>query len=134
MALLPPPRSRPNPASPRPLRQRLLTLEGAGCDRDGRPELYYTIFVLAGLEALRAEIPRERVSAYLQTFSDGEGLDFVHLGALARCWAAVDRERAPRGILARIERHRAARGGFVDAYGGFVALGAYQDLGVAFPE
>ena len=31
--------------------ERQLTPEGAGCDRDGRPDLYYTIFALAGMQA-----------------------------------------------------------------------------------
>lgn len=39
---------------------------GAGFDRDGRPDLYYTIFALAGLQALSEEIPQERVRTYLR--------------------------------------------------------------------
>src|SRR6187455_47880 len=64
-----------------------------GVDRDGRADLYYTIFALAGLQALDEELPLERVEPWLRTFGDGEGLDFVHLGALARCWSAIGAER-----------------------------------------
>ncbi len=131
---------------------RQLTAEGAGVDRSGRPDLYYTIFALAGLEALPANSalstlnPQPSTVAWLSTFADGAGLDFVHLGALARCWAAVGLEKMPRGladtILARIATHRAADGGYDadpgaphgNAYGCFVALGAYQDLGRELPE
>lgn len=120
--------------------------DGAGRDRDGRPDLYYTIFAAAGLTALQGETPAGRVEKFLRGFDDGPGLDFVHLGALARCWAAIGAERAPVGladaVLARIEQHRTADGGFDadigapfgNAYGCFVALGAYQDFGRELPE
>jgi prenyltransferase beta subunit len=108
--------------------------------------LYYTIFVIAALEALQAEWPRDRVEAYLRGHGEGEGLDFVHLGALARCWAAVGLDRAPSGfavqLLSRLEEYRTPDGGydselgapFGNAYGCFVALGAYQDLKADLPE
>ena len=38
-----------------------LTPEGAGRDRAGRPDLYYTIFTLAGMQALEIEVPTERI-------------------------------------------------------------------------
>src|SRR4051794_3260400 len=62
---------------------------GGAIDRDGREDLYYTIFTLAGLQALQAGLPVDRVRPFLETFGDGTTLDFVHLGALARCWAAI---------------------------------------------
>ncbi len=120
--------------------------EGAGLDRDGRPDLYYTIFALAGLQALDAEVPREKVEAFLLSHGDGARLDFVHLSALARCWSVVGKERMPRGldrtVLGRIESFRKADGGYEGdaklthgtAYGAFVALGAYQDLGHTPPH
>lgn len=126
--------------------QGQITESGGGKDRDGRPDLYYTIFALAGLQALQAEAPTDRVVEYLAGFGDGAGLDFVHLGALARCWAAVGLEKMPQNlapaILARIEQHRSKDGGYEadvagehgNAYGCFVGLGAYQDLQVEVPE
>jgi hypothetical protein len=117
---------------------------GAGTDRDGRPDLYYTIFALAGLQAVSGVIPEEKVRGYLSVFGDGEGLDFVHLGALARCWAAVGgfQKNLAAKILERIETFRARDGGYDgeprsehgNAYGCFVALGAYQDLGMRMPQ
>jgi hypothetical protein len=118
-----------------------ISSNGAGLDRDGRPDLYYTIFALAGLQALDAEVPREKVEAFLHSHGDGAGLDFVHLSALARCWAAIGKERMSRGfdgkLLECLETFRKADGGYEGdtklahgtAYGAFVALGAYQDLG-----
>lgn len=117
-----------------------ISTDGAGLDRDGRPDLYYTIFALAGLQAVDADVPRDRVESFLLTHGDGATLDFVHLSALARCWAVVGKERMPRDhagkILARIETFRRPDGGYDGniklshgtAYGAFVALGAYEDL------
>lgn len=123
-----------------------LSDSGAGLDRDGRPDLYYTIFALAGLQALEVDLPRDAVERNLRTHGDGDGLDFVHLSALARCWAAIGVDRMPAGLasalLERIERFRKPDGGYEGssqfkhgtAYGAFVALGAYEDLGRTPPE
>jgi hypothetical protein len=79
-------------------------------------------------------------------FENGAGLDLVHLGALARCWAETGKGVMPKGldqrILTNIEKFRKADGGYdVDpklphgtAYGAFVALGAWQDLGHTPPR
>lgn len=120
---------------------RQITPEGGGRDRSGRPDLYYTIFALAGMQALDVPVPVERVEAYLRTFGEGDGLDFVHTSALARCWASLGLQRMPpgldRALLNRIELFRKPDGGYEGnreaatgtAYGAFVALGAYEDLG-----
>ena len=125
---------------------RQLTPEGGGRDRAGRPDLYYTVFTLAGLQAMDVPVPAERVEAYLRTFGDGDKLDFVHISSLARCWAFVGVNRMPAGLdralLDRIESFRKPDGGYEGnaslahgtAYGAFVALGAYQDLGHTPPH
>jgi hypothetical protein len=113
--------------------ERQFTEEGGARDRAGNADLYYTIFALAGLQAVGSDLstfnsqlsprhhgllakPRISTSSWLRTFGDGAGLDFVHLGALARCWAAAGLEKMPaRGadaMLARIESHRARDGGY----------------------
>ena len=74
---------------------RQFAAEGGGRDREGRADLYYTIFALAGLQAMQAEMPVGRTEPWLHGFGDGAGLDFVHLGALARCWAVVGLEKMP---------------------------------------
>lgn len=120
--------------------------EGAGRDRAGRPDLYYTIFALAGMQALDVEIPRDRMASYLNSFGDGSALDFVHRSALARCWAAIGLEHMPaelgEALLRGLERFRKPDGGYEGdvklahgtAYGAFVALGAYEDLGQTPPQ
>ena len=116
--------------------------DGGFRDRRGNSDLYYTVFGLDGLLALQAEPPTTRVAAYLKSFGDGEGLDFVHLCCLARAWAAIstlglqDFKPPSEEILRRIEAFRARDGGFHPrrgcesgtAYAAFLAVGAYQDL------
>jgi hypothetical protein len=123
-----------------------LNPDGGFRDRAGNSDLYYTVFGLEGLLALRADVPAAAVSGYLRTFGDGDGLDFVHLGCLARCWAGLPpdfRTGAPAdAILQRIETNRSEDGGYAaepgqadgTAYGCFVALGAYQDCGREVPD
>lgn len=126
--------------------RRQFNADGAACDRAGKPDLYYTIFALAGAQALDVPLPADRTRAWLGSHGDGGGLDFVHLGALARCWAALGMESIPAGLpealLARLEAFRKPDGGYEGdprlshgtAYGAFVALGAYQDLGRTPPR
>ena len=122
--------------------------DGGFKDRSGRSDLYYTVFGLDGSLALQADLPRDTVAEYLSASGDGEGLDFVHLCCLARCWAAlaVTGCRCPSvaasGILSRIERHRSRDGGYHavensphgTCYASFLGLGAYQDLSSCAPQ
>ena len=52
--------------------------DGGFQDRAGNSDLYYTVFGLEGLIALRAAVPAS-TAAYLGGFGAGEGLDLVHL-------------------------------------------------------
>ena len=119
-----------------------LNPDGGFRNRVGESDLYYTVFGLEGLVALRAEPPVAAVTPYLTSFGDGEGLDFVHLACLARCWASVARDWDGSRVLARLEGFRTADGGYNQtpgaehgtAYAAYLALGAYQDLRMALPE
>jgi hypothetical protein len=113
-------------------------------DRQGQRDLYYTVFGLEACVALQVELAPETSRLYLESLGDGEGLDLVHLCCLARCWRSVGglSHRARRArLLARIEACRSADGGYGQteglasgsAYGCFLALGAYQDLGEHLP-
>lgn len=120
--------------------------DGSFVDRSGAGDLYYTVFGLEGLVALRQDVPFSTVAGYLAGFADGDGLDFIHLTCLARCWAALPeglRESAPRAALVeRIEACRTPDGGYHvepgsetgTVYGCFMALGAYQDLETELPD
>ena len=120
--------------------------DGGFNDRAGNSDLYYTVFGLEGLLALRADIPSASVADYLRSFGNGQSLDFVHLSCLARCWAGLPRELrtdiATDAILKHVEQYRTPDGAY-DAtprakqgslYGCFLALGAYEDLGRDIPD
>ncbi|OQC19172.1 MAG: Prenyltransferase and squalene oxidase repeat protein [Planctomycetes bacterium ADurb.Bin069] len=103
-------------------------------------DLYYTAFGLSGLLALGREFDRAAVARYARGFGAGEGLDLAHLACLARvaadCGLQLD-DAMRDAILARVAGLRAADGGFGSApgaargtaYGAFLALGIFQDLG-----
>ncbi len=119
---------------------------GGFTDRAGRCDLYYTVFGVENLLALQRDLPADDLRDYLQTFGDGEGLDLVHLGCLARCWSAIqlDGLDSPTrdGIAARLAVYRSEDGGFHQvegeargsSYACFVGYAAYQDLGVTLPD
>lgn len=122
---------------------------GGFCDRAGEADLYYTAFGLSALLALQVELAaerRERMERFLMRFTGEEPLDLVHLASLARAWASLGLEQAPRPIRARLTQglsaFRAADGGGHvapgraegSAYGAFLLLGAYQDLGAELPD
>ena len=125
--------------------QGQLNADGGFRDRAGRSDLYYSVFGMEALMALRADLPHARIGEYVASFGDGNGLDLVHLGCLARCWANLPPElrmNAPREAIAqRIERHRSADGGYHaragaehgTIYGCFLAMASYQDLGLEMP-
>jgi prenyltransferase beta subunit len=120
---------------------RQMNGDGGFKDRSGVSDLYYTVFGLDSLIALRAELP-ETAKGYVHKFGTGEGVDFVHVSCLARAWAALDLAPDPRGLVERIEQFRSADGGyhvlrgqpFGTAYAGFLALGAYQDVRLPIPN
>ncbi|MEX2214428.1 MAG: prenyltransferase/squalene oxidase repeat-containing protein [Phycisphaeraceae bacterium] len=114
------------------------TGEGAFINRAEKPDLYYTVFGIDCLLALREDLPRGALLKYAESFGEGEGLDLVHLGCLARLWAAMDvtPTNVKGSILTRIEAYRSGDGGYSQSkkathgsnYACFVALGAHQDL------
>src|SRR5688500_668522 len=120
--------------------------DGGFRDRAGNSDLYYTVFGVEALVALRVEPPLEMLDAYVRAFGDGDGLDFVHLACLARGWANLPRRsldaKVRDALLARIEGYRSADGGYHaepgaeqgTLYGSFLALGTYQDLGAEIPR
>jgi hypothetical protein len=115
--------------------------DGGFCDLNGKPDLYYTVFAINALMALQQEPPRETLIPWLAQFDDPTKLDFVHLSCLARCLANLDLAPLP-DLADELEAYRSQDGGY-DAdknqatgsvYGCFLALGAYQDLGLELPD
>jgi prenyltransferase beta subunit len=119
--------------------------DGGFQNRSGDCDLYYTVFGIEGLIALQEPVPAETVAAFLSQFKDGDGLDFVHLACLARCWADISRDLSTipvERLLAHIEEHRSDDGGYAqtrsaaqgNVYASFLALSAYQDLRSPLPQ
>lgn len=120
---------------------------GAWCDRDGRPDLYYTVFGMEALLALHTEPDWTRLARWLEGFGDGAGLDFVHLCCLARCWSAVPAEcgalkTAHRAsLLERLAAFHTPDGGYnqrrgatrCTAYACLLAWAAHYDLQAPLP-
>lgn len=119
-----------------------LAPDGGFQGRDGRSDLYYTVFGLEASLMLDVDLPRERVIAYLDSFGDGDSLDLVHLAALIRCRANLANVRDAEALARRLTAHRSRDGRFNmiqgeaqgSAYGSFLTLGAWQDLGVDYPD
>lgn len=120
--------------------------DGGFLDRDGKPDLYYTVFGLEGLLALQENPPLGETRQWLIPYGHGPQLDFVHLCCLARCWATVGMDGLPAAtrqqLADRIETYRTPDGGYHQAprrkngsaYGCLIAWGAYQDLGLLPPD
>lgn len=107
--------------------------DGGARDRGGNSDLYYTVFALEGLSALRQELPADRVKPYLESFGHGAGLDFVHFASLARCWAAIG-EKWSTGFLGTARRTaEAIFGGDGSVYHEFLRFGAFEDLKLPLP-
>lgn len=123
-----------------------LTEAGGFAGRDGRPDLYYTVFGLEALLALQADPPPENVAKYLAASATAGSPDFVHACSLARCGAALGRnflaDEVKDELARRINFFRTPDGGFHgapgrahgSAYGALLAWGALSDLGASLPE
>ena len=89
--------------------------DGGFRNRAEESDLYYTVFGLDSLLALQADIPLEKVYAYLKGFGNGADLDLVHKSCLARCWSALPGglfdNASTDAIIRNLETYRSADGG-----------------------
>jgi prenyltransferase beta subunit len=129
--------------------RRCIAPDGGFAGRDGRSDLYYTVFGLEASLALNVALSRERIAEYLGCFGAGESLDLVHLACLVRCRAnvcdaggkAMD-DQTRQAVMEHLQQYRAGDGGFStaahaergNAYGSLLAVGMYQDLGATCPD
>ncbi|MCF7958245.1 MAG: hypothetical protein K9M57_07355 [Phycisphaerae bacterium] len=126
--------------------QGLANPDGGYRGRAAHSDLYYTIFAVELLSVLAGEFDTEGLRKYIETFGDGDGMDLLELACLARCWGNLPGDWIPAErqakILGRIETFASADQGYNinpsaergTAYGCFIALHAYQDLGVELPD
>lgn len=108
-------------------------------------DLYYTVFGLDALSALDQAPACDSVQPFLRRFGDGEELDLVYLSCLIRAWVALGAlSTGPEvaGLSRRLDGFRQDDGGWATEVGGdrgttyatFLAIAAYQDLGVEVPD
>jgi prenyltransferase beta subunit len=126
-------------------------VESCRCDdggfrgRGAGSDLYYTAFATGCLVAAGAPLGREQTRRYLDRFGAGSRLDLIHLACLITCRYDVGDLGSAETLAAfarGIERHRSADGGYCQlpgatvgtAYGCFLAVAAYQDLGTEPPN
>jgi prenyltransferase beta subunit len=119
-----------------------MTKDGGFGDREGRADVYYTVFGLEALLALQEDLPRAEAAKFLHAINDIERLDFVHACSLARCGACLEKsffgENVRRRLADRIQSFRCPDGGYHgtpgrkqgSAYGALLAWGALSDLGI----
>jgi len=115
--------------------------DGGFRGRSTQSDLYYTQFALEALCALEQRLPVEGLRAFLVGFGRGDGLDFVHLACLLRCWGRMTEGAPAREVLDRVDEYRTPDGGYHgrrnarkgSPYGCYLALLAYEGAGVPLP-
>ena len=105
--------------------------KGRGPDSD----LYYTVFGVEALIALKAGLPFGRIETFLHRFNPKDQ-DLVHLACLGRCRADLADSKGQAidpvvrdGLLQAVKAYKEA-----SIYECFLTLGLYQDLGWDLPD
>ncbi len=107
-------------------------------------DLYYTGFALMSLTALNHPLDAPGLPDFLDRFENRDELDLAHLAALIRCRRLLN-QLSPSHIDAlagQLQTFRCKDGAYHhlsarsegSAYGCFLAVGAYQDLGRDLPD
>jgi prenyltransferase beta subunit len=123
--------------------------DGGFRGRSAFSDMYYTVFGLECIHALKGPNLGLDIRDYLNQSGDPTELDLVHLACLVRCWATVMEltgksmtQPLRMKLLQQLESLRSPDGGFntqsrdqdTNAYGCFMALGIYHDLQCDIPE
>ena len=120
--------------------------DGGFVGKGANSDLYYTGFALLSLIALGAEVDKDKAASYLTSFGGGQGLDLAHLAALIRERLLIMDEPFDDDLkdtfLGQLHTFQCGDGSFHhlqseasgSAYGCFLAIGAYQDLGLDLPK
>ncbi|MCM8540475.1 MAG: terpene cyclase/mutase family protein [Lentisphaeraceae bacterium] len=112
----------------------------------GKEDIYTSAFGVLLCALTGVDKNEEAMTKYLRSKGDGEGMDFLHVVSLARAWRFYPHDSLEIGsynkIAEKLEYNRCAdkmwnqaRGThFGSVYGTFLAIAAYQDLGLSVPE
>ncbi|MCF7849334.1 MAG: hypothetical protein K9M45_10815 [Kiritimatiellales bacterium] len=105
--------------------------DGGFRGRDGQSDLYYTVFAIASLRALRQRIPLSRLWKFIRSFGLGENLDFVHLVCLIRLRAVFPVLGKTRRTFFQALEDKFQ--GLDTAYDAFLKMLACENLGSTCP-
>lgn len=119
--------------------------DGGFIGRDGKSDLYYTVFGIQLLISLKLKKELKQVPYFLQNFDSAKKLDFVYLASWIRCLALLQVGSGPliSSLLGQMEDYRSDDGGynhlqkqsrFGTAYAAFLAHLAYRESGVNLPQ
>jgi prenyltransferase beta subunit len=119
--------------------------DGSFPNREGKSDIYMTAFGIQLMNLLEIK-QSQKTASYLRQLSDGEGLPFVHVSALARSWRFFKEDSLEIGsygkIAEKLEYNRsndllwnqAFGTHFGSVYGTFLALLSYQNLSLSLPD
>ncbi len=119
--------------------------DGGFKGRDGKSDIYYTVFGLETLIALGGDFSREAILGFVNGVMEKSPGDLVHLTAGIRCYATLMEGQIETSVrqklIGAMEPFRSQDGGFANgvheengtAYGCFLGVAAYQDLQTELP-
>lgn len=123
-----------------------ITEKGCFLAESGEEDIYTSAFGFLLCAICGIDKNEEAMTKYLRSKGDGEGLDFLHVASLARAWRFYPHDSLEIGsynkIAEKLEYNRCsdkmwnqAKGThFGSVYGTFLAIAAYQDLGLEVPD
>lgn len=120
--------------------------QGGMVNRAGNSDLYYGFFGMECQQVVGLSLNYREWEAYLNSFDLNYGDDLVHLGCLVRCWANMPKETflddLREHFRERLDQFKSQDGSFHtlkdqskgSAYGCFVAMDTYHNLGFEVPD
>ncbi len=120
--------------------------DGGFKGRDGRSDLYYTLFGLECMQALNQTIDYKKLESFLRPFYDNENLDFIHLICLVRSLNKIpqlkDKELKLKTLFNRVSKCRTDDGGYklskedthTSIYASFLSYIAHDECKIKFPN
>ena len=112
----------------------------------GKEDIYVSALGVLLCSLIGTDKNKDAMTKYLRSKGEGEGMDFLHVASLSRAWRFYPHESLEIGgynkIAEKLEYNRCsdkmwnqAKGThFGSVYGTFLAIAAYQNLGLSVPE
>jgi len=118
--------------------------DGGFAGRNGKSDLYYTVFGIQLIHALKL-IPSESLKSYITSFGNPALLDFVHSVSLLRCLAMlqIGSSALIERLFLQVEAYRTSDGGYNHTakhmetgtvYANYLAHLAYRESDTEMPQ